>query len=49
MSLTQFGKEVDIEWILKAMRGIRYGEVVLIIHDGQLVRVDTKERKEVGK
>jgi hypothetical protein len=49
MSRTQFGKEVDIEWITKAMRDIRYGEVILVIHDGQLVRVDTKERKEVKK
>jgi len=45
--MTDFVKTLDIEWIRRAMQGIKYGEVILVIHEGQLVRVDTKERKEV--
>ena len=45
--MTDFTHDVNIEWIKRAMRDIKYGEVILVIHDGQLVRVDTKERKTV--
>ena len=47
--MTDFTHDVNIEWIKRAMRDIKYGEVILVIHDGQLVRVDTKERKEVKR
>ena len=47
--MTDFTHGVDIDRIKRAMRDIKYGEVVLTLHEGQLVRVDTKERKEVKK
>lgn len=46
---TEFATDVNIAWILKAMRDIQYGEVILTIHEGQLVRVETRERKPVAK
>jgi len=45
--MSDYTQAVNMEWILRAMRDIKYGEVILVIHDGQLVRVDTKERKTI--
>ena len=41
--------EADVQWIVRARAAIRYGEVVLIIHDGKIKRIDTKDRKTVTK
>jgi hypothetical protein len=49
MTTEEYRADIDTTWILRAMRDIKYGEVMLIIHNGQLVRVDTKERKEVSQ
>jgi hypothetical protein len=36
-----------IDWICRAVRAVKYGEVVLMIHDGRITRIDTKDRKRV--
>lgn len=36
-----------IDWICRAVRTVQYGEVVIIIHDGKITRIDTKDRKTV--
>lgn len=35
--------------VLKAVAGIRYGSVELIIHDGRLVQIDRKEKMRFDK
>ena len=37
------------DWIFRAVRNVRYGEVILVIHDGEIKRIDTKDRKQVAK
>ena len=37
------------DWIFRAVNSIAFGEVTLIIHDKEVVRIDTKERKQIDK
>jgi hypothetical protein len=37
------------EWVERALSGVQYGEVILIIHNGEVVRIDRKERRQVNK
>jgi len=36
-----------IEWVKRAIQSIKYGEIIVIVHDGSVVKVETKERKVV--
>jgi hypothetical protein len=36
-----------IEWVKRAIQSIKFGEVNVIIHNGDVVKVETKERKLV--
>ena len=36
-------------WIDRAMNNLKYGEVIIIIHNGEVVRIDRKERKQIDK
>ena len=49
MTTEEYRTDIDISWILRAVHSIQYGKVILVLHDRQLVRVDTKERKAVTK
>lgn len=35
------------DWIKRALKDVEYGEVILVIHDGKVVRIDRKDRKQV--
>ena len=37
------------DWVFRAVRNVNYGEVILVIHDGEIKRIDTKDRKQVTK
>jgi hypothetical protein len=34
-----------LKYIADAMRSIRYGSVELVIHDGQVVQVETRQKR----
>jgi hypothetical protein len=42
------GQEV-IEEIVKAVQGIAYGEVTIIMHDSKIVQIEKKEKKRFTK
>ena len=42
------GSEV-VRALLKAVEGIRYGSVELIIHDGRVVQIDRREKVRLDK
>lgn len=37
--------ERALEYIADAMKSIRYGSVELVIHDGQVVQVETRHKR----
>ncbi len=39
----RIGPEVE-EWILRAMEGLRYGSVEVIIHDAEVIQIERKEK-----
>jgi len=39
----------DKKWLDRAIEKLYYGEVILYVHDGKVVRIDRKERKQVTK
>jgi hypothetical protein len=41
---TEIGSSAVSERILEALRGIRYGSVEIIIHDGRIVQIERKEK-----
>lgn len=42
------GQEV-IDEIVKAVQGIAYGEVTIVLHDSKIVQIERKEKKRFGK
>lgn len=34
-------------WIIRALSGVRFGKIILVIHDGEVVRIDTEARMKV--
>ncbi|MBI2503481.1 MAG: YezD family protein [Candidatus Latescibacteria bacterium] len=43
-------KEREIEQeILRALKGIRYGSVEIVIHDSQVVQIERKEKVRLDK
>jgi hypothetical protein len=46
--VTESGAEV-VRALLKAVEGIRYGSVELIIHDGKVVQIDRREKVRLDK
>lgn len=44
--MSQEPTKSDLESIIReALRLVNYGEIVFIVHDGEVVRVDTKARQ----
>ena len=41
--------QVTIEWIESALEAVEYGEVIIIVHDGEIKGIDTKGRKRQQK
>jgi len=39
--------ELDLERVRSAVRGIRFGEVRVIIQDGQIVQIDRLEKQRL--
>ncbi|MGH8658968.1 MAG: YezD family protein [Gammaproteobacteria bacterium] len=33
-----------VQQVLRALRGIRYGSVELVVHDGRVVQIERKEK-----
>ncbi|MCI0591777.1 MAG: YezD family protein [Gammaproteobacteria bacterium] len=33
-----------VQQILRALRGIRYGSIELVVHDGRVVQIERKEK-----
>ncbi len=33
-----------VQQVLRALRGIRYGSIELVIHDGRVVQIERKEK-----
>jgi len=44
----KIGQEV-IDEIVKAVQGIAYGEVTIVLHDSRIVQIERKEKKRFGK
>jgi hypothetical protein len=42
------GQEV-IDEIVKAVQGIAYGEVTIVMHDSKIVQIERKEKKRFPK
>jgi len=38
-----------IRWIEVALENIKYGEILITVHDNRVVGVDTKKRERVNK
>jgi hypothetical protein len=36
-------------WIRRACEAIKYGEVIITIHNGRVTKVETKEKKVIVK
>ena len=39
--------EVDLEPVVKAVKGLRFGEVRLIIQDGRIVQIERVEKQRL--
>ncbi|MCC7264004.1 MAG: YezD family protein [Candidatus Latescibacteria bacterium] len=49
-ALPAAAKEREIEQeILRAVKGIRYGSVEIVIHDSQVVQIERKEKLRLDK
>jgi len=35
------------QWIERALQHVQFGEVILVIHEGRVVRIDTKAREQI--
>ena len=38
-----------VEGVLRAIRGIRYGSVEIIVHEGRVVQIERKEKVRLGQ
>ncbi len=45
MTDRRFQDENKINEILKFIKGVNYGEVVITIHDSQIVQIEKREKK----
>jgi hypothetical protein len=43
-SVSKAMPQLVIEHIVQALKGIRYGAVQIVIHDGQIVQIERKEK-----
>jgi hypothetical protein len=34
-------------WIIRALSGVQFGKVILVIHNGEVVRIDTEARVKI--
>ena len=39
----------SLEHVLRALRGLRFGQVTLIVQDGVIVQIDRLERKRLDR
>jgi hypothetical protein len=42
-------REVPIQAILDALRGLRFGSVTVVVQDGVIVQVERVEKKRLGR
>lgn len=36
-----------IAWIARALAGVRFGRVIILVHEGRITRIDTEARVKV--
>jgi hypothetical protein len=41
--------EVALRQIAEAARGIRYGSIEVVIHEGRIVQIERREKIRIGK
>jgi hypothetical protein len=42
--VTPMGREVDLELVRRALHGLRYGEIKIAVHEGEIVQVLRTEK-----
>ena len=43
--MNNIGEELKIEDIPKLIKGVDYGEIIITIHDSQIVQLERREKK----
>ena len=45
--MTHTAERVDTDWeraVVEAIRALRYGSVEIVVHDGRVVQIETREK-----
>lgn len=45
--MTLSSERADVDWeqaVVKAIRALRYGSVEIVVHDGRVVQIETREK-----